>query len=104
MDGSFGYLYGNQGKDIIYGAPQLPGDNGNERLKGDMDDESDEEGGDDIIYTGDSHADNQGDYVYGGAGNDKLYGQGDADHYFEGNAGDDLIFGGAGNNYLYGDD
>ena len=42
--------------------------------------------------------------MYGGAGNDKLYGQGDADHYFEGNAGDDLIFGGAGNNYLYGDD
>ena len=83
----------------------MPGDTDSyEYLNGDEPDESDEEGGDDIIYTGDSHAGNNGDYVFGGAGNDKLYGQGEADHFLEGNLGDDLIFGGPGDNEIWGDD
>ena len=72
------------------------------------DDENDLEGGDDIIYTGVAlGTDSQeaaGDYVRGGFGDDKLYGQGDADHSLYGEYGDDQIWGGDGDDFIVGDD
>lgn len=89
--------YGGNGNDIIYGAPADPTDAyGQEKLYG--------EDGDDIIYTGDSIAANRGDIVHGDGGNDKLYGQGGAEHSLYGESGDDLLVGGTGSDSLWGDD
>ena len=66
------------------------------------------DGDDDIIYTGDSPAHTVssivGDTVFGGAGNDRVYGQGFAPHTLYGNRGDDYIVGGKGDDFMYGDD
>ena len=42
--------------------------------------------------------------MFGGRGNDKLYGQGAADHVLYGNEGDDYMVGGSGDNIMHGDD
>jgi len=44
-----------------------------------------------------------GDLVQGGAGNDKIYGQGFASHMLYGNAGDDYVVGGKGDDQMFGD-
>lgn len=93
------YAYGQDGNDIIYGS------NGHEYLYGDYDGgKKDTIGGDDIIYTGEGSLTDQGDHVYGGWGDDKIYGQGEGEHYLYGNWGDDKIWGGEGKNTIYGDD
>ena len=97
---------GGNGNDIIYGAPHDPSDMyGYEKLFGQFGTLSTTEDGDDIIYTGDSSSTNaKGDLVYGRGGNDKLYGQGGANHSLYGESGDDLLVGGEGNDTLWGDD
>ena len=110
------WIWGNNGNDIIYGSVKR------DRLYGDWAREStdetilnddtdpgkfDTEGGDDIIYTGiavDADEATGGDYVHGGWGNDKIYGQGIASHRLYGEFGDDFIVGGDGGDYIYGDD
>ena len=109
-------IFGGNGKDIIYGSVMR------DRLYGDWqreyDDETilnddsenpgkfDTEGDDDIIYTGVSTGtyETGGDYVHGGWGNDKIYGQGTSGHWLNGEFGDDMIWGSEGNDYIYGDD
>jgi hypothetical protein len=109
-------IFGGNGKDIIYGSvmrDRLYGDWQREDTDEDIlnDDSSnpgkfDTEGDDDIIYTGVSTGtyDEGGDYVHGGWGNDKLYGQGESGHNLYGEFGDDMIWGSEGNDYIYGDD
>ena len=103
-EGSETYAYGGPGNDIIYGAPQKGSDDEPEYLYGDFSDEDEPEGGDDIIYTGDSSENAGEDYVYGGGGNDRLYGQGFADHVLIGGNGDDYMRGGEGDNLMHGDE
>jgi len=90
-------IFGNGGNDIIYGS--AAGD----ELYGDWEDEYYNEGGDDIIYTGGANYDDA-DYAHGGAGDDKIYGEGTGTHNLYGEWGDDKIFGGDGRNYIWGDD
>jgi Ca2+-binding RTX toxin-like protein len=109
-------IFGGNGKDIIYGSvmrDRLYGDWQREDTDEDIlnDDSSnpgkfDTEGDDDIIYTGVSTGtyEEGGDYVHGGWGNDKLYGQGESGHNLYGEFGDDMIWGSEGNDYIYGDD
>jgi len=94
------FMYGNNGADILYGAA------GFDKLHGDwaVDHPNEHEGGNDIIYTGESTAANAGDYVWGGVGDDKIYGQGVGEDRMYGGAGDDKIWGGDGDDYLLGDD
>lgn len=91
--------YGTGGFDSIYGRPrnQFSGADGNDTLIGWA------KGGFDTSESGT-------DYIYGGTGNDKLYGGTDRD-YLDGDAGNDSLYGGignddlegeAGNDYLYG--
>lgn len=101
-------LVGGNGADIIYGSIKrdyLHGDwlNDNGAEDFDSDDENDLEGGNDIIYTGVQN-DGPGDKVYGGFGDDKLYGQGEARHILYGEYGDDQIWGGDGDDFIWGDD
>ena len=111
-EGSYSYLHGGPGNDILYGAPQGKDEYGREYLFGDYRTTSYEgtyeRTNDDIIYTGDSpeHSGPSylGDKVYGGRGNDKLYGQGAAPHILYGNEGDDYMVGGSGDNVMHGDD
>jgi Ca2+-binding RTX toxin-like protein len=101
-------IFGGNGKDIIYGSVMR------DRLYGDWqreyDDETitndDTEGDDDIIYTGVSTGtfEEGGDYVHGGWGDDKIYGQGSSGHTLYGEFGDDMIWGSDGNDFIYGDD
>ena len=77
FDDSFGlnYLAGNDDNDIIYGSQ------GKDYLYGDFIRTGaayDFVGGDDIIYTG-VNTSSTGDSVRGGAGDDKIYGQGYGD-------------------------
>jgi Ca2+-binding RTX toxin-like protein len=103
----YGYILGGNGQDILYGAPQGLDKYGREVLYGDHFNANSLEGDDDIIYTGDSpehtSTDYSGDKAYGGAGNDKIYGQGYARHTLFGSDGDDYVVGGKGNDRLYGD-
>jgi len=108
-------IFGGNGKDIIYGSVMR------DRLYGDWQREYDDEtilndstgagkydllGDDDIIYTGVSTGtyEQGGDYVHGGWGDDKIYGQGVSGHWLNGEFGDDMIWGSDGNDYIYGDD
>ena len=111
------WIFGNNGNDIIYGSVKR------DRLYGDwardgsettiindarpIPGKLDTQGGDDIIYTGvsiDAAYATGGDFVHGGWGNDKIYGQGIAPHWLNGEFGDDFIVGGDGGDYIYGDD
>ena len=84
----------------MYGSP------GTDYLYGDFDPEGDysDEGGDDIIYTGEAYGADYGSLAFGGWGNDKIYGQGPGNDYLVGNWGDDKIWGGDGNDEIHGDD
>ena len=99
------WLEGGDGNDILYGS------NKTDTLLGDADDDSrdsidgfDIYGGDDIIYTGYGEHASDGDYVSGGWGNDKIYGEGYGDDMMAGDFGDDKIWGGKGDDYIWGDD
>ena len=61
-------------------------------------------GGDDIIYTGYGEHAVDGSVVYGGEGNDKIYGEGYGDDTMSGDHGDDKIWGGKGDDKIWGDD
>lgn len=107
-------ILGNNGNDIIYGSikkDKLYGDWARDSVDATINPAGrrkyDTEGGDDIIYTGvsiDGAEDGGGDYVHGGWGDDKIYGQGVAYHSLYGEFGDDMIWGGDGNDNIYGDD
>jgi Ca2+-binding RTX toxin-like protein len=86
-------LYGSEGIDYLFGDFGEPGGTDTDGAIG----------GDDIIYTGRSSASN-GDYVYAGWGDDKVYGQGQGDHLLLGSWGDDQIWGSDGDDILFGDD
>lgn len=79
----------NDGNDVIYGH------HGNDGLYGN--------GGNDVIYGDNSLDDNSGyaDTLYGGLGDDSMFGGGGADELY-GNYGDDLMSGGRGNDTLAG--
>ncbi len=86
---------GGLGDDIIYGSE------GDDLLRGDANTrnpQSNQAGGDDVIYGG-----NGNDRIGGKAGNDSLFGEA-GDDLLYGDAGDDLLHGGAGNDILFGDD
>lgn len=103
LDKEINIAYGEDGNDIIYGAggaDKLYGGNGNNTIYGND--------GNDTIVSGLS--DNyQQDYedgdtkykntVYGGAGNDTIYGY-RGDDIIYGGVGTDTIYGGAGNDYI----
>ena len=104
-------LHGGNGADIIYGSAKA------DKLYGDWKRDSDDtginssyqsfdlEGGDDIIYTGVGDVEGEeGDHVHGGFGDDKIYGQGKANHTLYGEYGDDHIWGGLGDDVIWGDD
>ena len=101
MDG-FDHMEGGDGDDIMFGGGgggdeyDLILGNGDELLGGD---------GNDQIY-GNTYKNYEADginYLFGGRGNDKLWGAGNTDHIFGGED-NDIITGFAGNDWLYGEE
>lgn len=104
---------GGEGNDTIIGsqfADYIDGGKGNDYIDG--------QGGDDVIYGGDG-AEGSDDVMFGGAGNDTIYGGagndvidgglgddviygGDGDDIIDGGLGDDVIYGGDGNDLIFG--
>ena len=86
------------------GSDRVDGDNTSDILGGGSgNDTMNGFGGDDILFGGQSNpADaSHRDNMFGGDGNDKIYGNSDAD-FLQGDAGSDLIFGGGDNDTLDG--
>jgi hypothetical protein len=81
-------LCGNANPDLIYG------EGGNDTLSGG--------GGADELYPGPPTADNDEQFASGGAGDDRLEGEGKSNDTFEGDGGDDLLSGGDGADHLEG--
>ena len=101
------YIEGNDGNDWIFGSQgkdYLFGDASEQTDSDTVLDEFDLSGGDDIIFTGVTTMGQGGDYVHGGYGDDRIYGEGYGDDFLYGELGDDLIDGGPGDDMIWGDD
>lgn len=105
--GSWSYLWGEAGDDVLVGGSSsgfFAGGVGNDTITGGAgmnfiwgDDQfANGLGGNDVITGGDNY-----DYVMAGGGDDLVYGNGGGD-YLSGNQGNDTLYGGAGNDFLNG--
>lgn len=105
--GSWSYLWGEAGDDVLVGGSYsgfFAGGLGNDTITGSAglnfiwgDDQfANGLGGNDVITGGDNY-----DYVMAGGGDDLVYGNGGGD-YLSGNQGNDALYGGVGNDTLSG--
>lgn len=117
-DASSDYLSGGDGNDSIFGGfpdlsgpglividenDEIHGGNGNDVVNGELgSDTIYGEAGDDVLIGGDVVLLAETNRIYGGDGNDTLYGMGTTDYLFGGN-GNDYLYGLGGNDFLYGE-
>ena len=117
-DGGSDYLNGGDGNDSIFGGypdlsgpglividenDEIRGGNGNDVINGELgSDTIYGDGGDDVLIGGDVIFGTEVNRLYGGEGNDLMYGSAATDYLYGGN-GNDVMYGLAGNDFLYGE-
>ncbi len=101
--GNFTFAYGGSGDDVVRGSGNLYGNSGNDTLIAEGGFVLLSGGDGDDVLIGITGPNNEADYMFGDAGNDRLSGGNGADD-MSGGTGNDTLSGGSGNDFMDGGD